>query len=507
VFEAGEASGVLFIAMRYVRGGDARTLLDREGPLSPARATEIISQVASALDDAHAHGLVHRDVKPANMLLDAGVRHDRPDHVYLSDFGLSKQSLALSGLTLTGQFLGTPDYVAPEQIEGRPVDGRADLYALACAAFELLSGEPPFKRDQGLAVVYAQLSEPPPALSARRLGLPPAVDQVFARALAKAPADRYATCRDFAAALRDVFGLRPLDSGPRPIPGGDRPKTEIAFPVAPTGAAAGAGSAGPNPRPPVRLPRRVRLPRQRPFAAPDLTRPGQARLIRGPCPPLPAAARITVSRPDLGGARARRRPRLRQPPRFSSSAVVHSCCWGTDQAAERARRSPFHGALQRQPGLPKPAGVRSANVAVGKSPWAVQLDRSGMYSFVSLGNSVAVLQNGGGLAPTLVRTIPAPGAAKGEAITSDGRYLLVAGNHGAVVINVQQAEQGAASPVVGKLTSPQGSGATQVALSPDDKFAFVTLQNSARMAVFNLQLALSGNFSPKDYVGSVPLGT
>jgi DNA-binding beta-propeller fold protein YncE len=130
-----------------------------------------------------------------------------------------------------------------------------------------------------------------------------------------------------------------------------------------------------------------------------------------------------------------------------------------------------------------------------------------MYSFVSLGNSVAVLQNGGGLAPTLVRTIPAPGAAKGEAITSDGRYLLVAGNHGAVVINVQQAEQGAASPVVGKLTSPQGSGATQVALSPDDKFAFVTLQNSARMAVFNLQLALSGNFSPKDYVGSVPLGT
>ena len=507
MFEAGEASGVLFIAMRYVRGGDARTLLDREGPLSPARATEIISQVASALDDAHAHGLVHRDVKPANMLLDAGVRHDRPDHVYLSDFGLSKQSLALSGLTLTGQFLGTPDYVAPEQIEGRPVDGRADLYALACAAFELLSGEPPFKRDQGLAVVYAQLSEPPPALSARRLGLPPAVDQVFARALAKAPADRYATCRDFAAALRDVFGLRPLDSGPRPIPGWDRPKTEIAFPVAPTGAAAGAGSAGPNPRPPVRLPRRVRLPRQRPFAAPDLTRPGQARLIRGPCPPLPAAARITVSRPDLGSARARRRPRLRQPPRFSSSAVVHSCCWGTDQAAERARRSPFHGALQRQPGLPSrqasAAQMSRSAKARGRSSWTA----AGCTRSYRSATSVAVLQNGGGLAPTLVRTIPAPGAAKGEAITSDGRYLLVAGNHGAVVINVQQAEQGAASPVVGKLTSPQGSGATQVALSPDDKFAFVTLQNSARMAVFNLQLALSGNFSPKDYVGSVPLGT
>src|SRR5450759_2770774 len=147
VFEAGEASGVLFIAMRYVRGGDVRTLLDQVGPLPPARATEILSQVASALDAAHVHGLVHRDVKPANMLLDSSAGTDRPDHVYLSDFGLSKQALAPSGITSTGQFLGTLDYVAPEQIEGRKVDGRADLYALACAAFELLSGAPPFRRD------------------------------------------------------------------------------------------------------------------------------------------------------------------------------------------------------------------------------------------------------------------------------------------------------------------------------------------------------------------------
>ena len=131
VFEAGEADGVLFIAMRYVSGGDVRTLLDSIGPLPAGRAAAIISPVASALDAAHAAGLVHRDVKPANMLVDT--RSGRPDHVYLSDFGLSKAAASPRGLTGTGQFLGTLEYIAPEQLEGKPVDGRADEYALACA--------------------------------------------------------------------------------------------------------------------------------------------------------------------------------------------------------------------------------------------------------------------------------------------------------------------------------------------------------------------------------------
>ncbi|HEY5015773.1 MAG TPA: serine/threonine-protein kinase, partial [Streptosporangiaceae bacterium] len=145
VFEAGEAEGCLFIAMRYVGTGDVRTLLDRQGRLSVPRTVAITAQVASALDAAHARGLVHRDIKPANMLL-AESGDGRSDHVYLSDFGLSKQALAPSGLTATGQFLGTLDYVAPEQIEGRSVDGRADLYALACATVEMLTGAPPFRR-------------------------------------------------------------------------------------------------------------------------------------------------------------------------------------------------------------------------------------------------------------------------------------------------------------------------------------------------------------------------
>jgi len=218
VFEAGEASGVLFIASRFVAGGDVRSLVARYGPMQPSRAAEIISQVASALDAAHGRGLVHRDVKPANILLDGSSGAGRPDHVYLCDFGLSKGSLQASGLTGTGIFLGTLDYIAPEQIEGKLVDGRADQYALACTAFEMLTGAPPFPRQEAIAVMYAQLSESPPALSSCRPGSPPSADLVFARALAKSPADRYGSCRAFAEALRAAFGLRPFDSGAGEVP-------------------------------------------------------------------------------------------------------------------------------------------------------------------------------------------------------------------------------------------------------------------------------------------------
>jgi len=209
VFEAGEADGVLFIAMRYVAGGDVRSLVRRAGPLTVSRAASIVSPVASALDAAHGAGLVHRDVKPANILIDA--RRGRPDHVYLSDFGLSKGALSSVGLTGSGLFLGTPDYVAPEQIAGREVDGRADQYALACTVFEILSGQPPFVRDHGMAVIYAHASEPPPALTSRCPDLPAAVDAVLARALSKHPAERYGSCQDFGDALRGTLGLGPYD--------------------------------------------------------------------------------------------------------------------------------------------------------------------------------------------------------------------------------------------------------------------------------------------------------
>jgi len=205
VFEAGDSAGVLFIAMRYVAGGDVRSLLAREGPLSVDRASAILVSVASALDAAHAAGLVHRDVKPGNMLMD--VRKGRPDHVYLADFGLTRATSGAVTLTSTGRFLGTADYAAPEQIRGRRVDGRADQYALACAAVQMLTGQTPFPRDQVMAVLAAHTSELPPPLSARRHGLPAELDAVLGRALAKSPSERYPSCGDFTAAFQRAAGV------------------------------------------------------------------------------------------------------------------------------------------------------------------------------------------------------------------------------------------------------------------------------------------------------------
>jgi serine/threonine protein kinase len=235
VFEAGEANGVLFIAMRYVPGGDVGTLVRRLGPLPRARAAAIVSAMASALDAAHAAGLVHRDIKPANMLVDA--RPGRPDHVYLSDFGLTKGSSSSTSLTSTGHFMGTLDYSSPEQIRGQQVDARTDEYALACVAFALLSGKPPFHRNEAMAVMYAHLSAPPPMLTSLRPGLPPEVDEIMRRALAKAPDDRYPSCGEFADALRIALGLRRYNSdatnaphqqalvNQRHTPGPDHPDT------------------------------------------------------------------------------------------------------------------------------------------------------------------------------------------------------------------------------------------------------------------------------------------
>jgi WD40 repeat protein/serine/threonine protein kinase len=221
LYEAGEADGVLFIAMRFVPGGDLRSVLSREGLLPPARAAAIISSVASALDAAHEAGLVHRDVKPANILVDA--RPGRADHVYLSDFGLSKGAFASVSATSPGFFLGTVGYSAPEQLRTATVDGRADQYALACVAFTMLAGHGPFERAEPVAMMWAHVSEPPQSLCALRPELPSAVDHVLARALAKKPDDRYATCREFAEALREALALGPYSSGAPPEPVTYRP--------------------------------------------------------------------------------------------------------------------------------------------------------------------------------------------------------------------------------------------------------------------------------------------
>ncbi|MFI9151706.1 serine/threonine-protein kinase [Streptomyces sp. NPDC053367] len=224
VFEAGETDGVLYIAMRYVSGSDLRHLLDREGPLPLPAALRIAGQIASALDAAHEHGLVHRDVKPGNVLVARGTDSDHPEHVYLTDFGLTKKSLSLTGFTTVGQFVGTLDYVAPEQISGRPVDGRCDVYGLACVVYEMLSGRPPFLRDDDMALLWAHQYDAAPPITGARPGLPSGVDPVFAKALAKRPDDRYDSCLAFVAALRAAGAAAQGHSATRVVRTGGVPK-------------------------------------------------------------------------------------------------------------------------------------------------------------------------------------------------------------------------------------------------------------------------------------------
>ena len=244
VYEADEADGVLFIAMRFVAGGDLRVVLEREGPLAAERAAEFISPVASALDAAHAAGLVHRDVKPANILVDT--REGRPDHVYLSDFGIARALVSSVSLTEPGFLVGTPDYLAPEQIGGLAVDGRADQYALACVTYRLLAAAPPYERDDGMAVIYAHLHEPPPSLAARRPDLPGAAGQVLARAMAKIPDQRYGSCGDFADALRDALGLPPYRSRGPAMPAVPQPTAGPPSEIPPPEAAAHRAPADPD---------------------------------------------------------------------------------------------------------------------------------------------------------------------------------------------------------------------------------------------------------------------
>src|SRR4051812_16411973 len=292
IYYTGESDGALYIAMRYVEGDDLRTRSRREGPLAPDRAAHIVSQGASALDAAPARGIVHRDVKPANVLLGAG------DHAYLTDFGLTKRLQSHTGTSRTGGWVGTLGYVAPEQIRGGRVDARTDVYALGCVLYHALTGTTPYQRDSDEATLWAHLNDDPPVVTDVVPDVPPAFEDVIRRALAKDPDDRFPSAGDLGRAALAAAGApdvreperlvatraaAPADAqtvvSPRPAPGSP-PPTPVAprapaarrgrrgrAAAAPRGRAAGAGR---RPRPPRlggrrrgRDPRRGRCGRRR----------------------------------------------------------------------------------------------------------------------------------------------------------------------------------------------------------------------------------------------------
>ncbi len=237
IFEAGASGEHLYLAMRFVEGDDLGSHLKQEGPLSPAVAANVIEQIGAALDAAHAKALIHRDVKPANILIVGG---DPSGHAYLTDFGLTKEHTADAGLTDTGAWVGTVDYVAPEQIQGESVDARTDVYALTCVLYESLTGEIPF---QGTVPqkMWAHMNNPPPMLRESREDIDPAFDDVITRGLAKDPDDRYPSAGDLGRAARAAtFGTA-----------NPAPERSVATGVAATGVAATRPSGEPPPAAPT----------------------------------------------------------------------------------------------------------------------------------------------------------------------------------------------------------------------------------------------------------------
>jgi serine/threonine-protein kinase len=342
IYETGEDGGLLYIAMRYVDGMDLSTLLRREGRLAPARALAIMAQVASALDAAHARGLVHRDVKPGNILLAAGPPGS-DGHCYLCDFGLIKEvdvQQARSALTATGQFVGTIPYVAPEQIEGGDIDGRADVYSLGCVLFHCLTGAPPFERINDIEVVFAHLREPPPPVSGHAPGLSPALDAIVARAMAKSRDDRWPTCTALVTALQSEL-RSPI---PSPPTSADAETRSMQMPPL-------AGRSPVVPAPPAPVPPATAPPAVASTAGPAAD-PDASTRVEPSSPPPPAGPENGVPAAVHKGGDGRRRGRL---------GLVAVAVIALPVAA-------YFGATQLLPEEPRVAAAPETTVAATRPP-------------------------------------------------------------------------------------------------------------------------------------------
>ena len=219
IYDMGSQDDLLYIAMRYVSGTDMRQMIKKRGRILPATALFLVSQAARALDAAHRKGLVHRDVKPGNLLIERGSHEADPDHVYLADFGITKHVMSRSGLTSTGQFRHDR-LCRPGADPGHLRAGLADQYSLGCVLYECLTGRVPFEKDLDAAIIWAHVEETPTMPTVLRPELPPEIDEVFARVLAKRPDERYQSCREFVEAARMALGIfgsgtvRPSPSAP-----------------------------------------------------------------------------------------------------------------------------------------------------------------------------------------------------------------------------------------------------------------------------------------------------
>jgi serine/threonine-protein kinase len=392
IHDMGSSDGLLYIAMRCVTGTDLRQMLKKRGRLQPETAVFLLEQAARALDAAHRRGLVHRDVKPGNLLVERGNDSSDPDHMYLADFGITKHLSGRTGLTSTGAFLGTIDYVAPEQIRGISVLGLADQYSLGCVLYECLTGRVPFEKDLDAAIIWAHVEELPTLPTLLRPDLPPAVDEVFARVLAKRPGDRYGTCREFMIAAREALGplAEPLS------PSGSlrmRPPTSGAalYPAEPESYQGVLYGSQPDPYPPTELAHESADAYQANAYQADAYQAPTTNWSSIPAaPPLPPAGQPVPPGPPGGPRRGRHRGRGRGWLVAAAALVLVAggAAAGMTIALAGGHNSPAAGAAKT------PAAARAASsapsvtvptvagkITVGGNPSYMQVAPNGQFAY------------------------------------------------------------------------------------------------------------------------------
>ena len=455
IHDMGSSDGLLYIAMRCVTGTDLRQMLKKRGRLQPDTAVFLLEQAARALDAAHRRGLVHRDVKPGNLLIERGNDGSDPDHLYLADFGITKHMGGRTGLTSSGQFLGTIDYVAPEQIRGISVLGLADQYSLGCVLYESLTGRVPFEKDLDAAIIWAHVEESPTMPTVLRPDLPLALDDVFARVLAKNPGDRYESCKDFMTAAREALGpmadppspggslsMRLPRSGPAPYPAEPESGAYLGSQYGPQpGAYQGAQyGSQPDPYPPTELAHESADAYQADaYQAPT----ANWSPIAVPAPPPPAGQPAPPGPPG-GNRHSRRRGRGRGW--LIAAAVLILVAGGTAAGVTLA--------LTRGHGSPSAGGATTP--AAGRSNAAGAAGSAPGLAVPTVAGKITVGQN-----PSYIQVAP------------NGQFAYIA-NPGAGTVTVLNT---ATDLVSGTIKIPQGPPQF-VSFSPDSRTAYISVYNT-----------------------------
>ncbi len=489
IHDFGEIEGQLFIDMRLVDGADIRVLLDTTGRIAPQRAVYLIGQVAEALDAAHADHLVHRDIKPSNILVTLN------DFVYVVDFGIARSSdSGHTSLTHTGTYIGTWHYMAPERFTGRDVDGRADVYSLACVLHECLTGAPPFRgRDDLPALMYAHLNSDPPRASSLAEGVPPALDAVIARGMAKDPNDRFPTAGLLAAAARDAL----LTGAPiPPVPASRAPtRTEIPPPMRQPAAAVPAWPGMAQPPGPEAEPAGDRTPEGVLDSAtqmPTADRVGQLSLMRPPDLPrdigLLETADGTRPPPDVTRGRQARGPAWRRRsvliPIVAAAVALPIALVLIASAKPNPglNNSQKTGEATRTSGPSLAVPTVAGTVQVGQDPSFVQVAPNGRFAYITDAGAqaITVLDT---VTDKVSKTIPIPeGPPQFVSFSNDGKtaYVSVYNPNGSVQPVIVFIDT-ATGQVTGHVpVTNHTPGPSQV--SPDDRYLYVPNHNSMTMS-------------------------